>query len=200
MQSKEIVITGNIGSGKSTLASMLRQRGYVVIDTDRISREIYEPESPTYRKLILEFGKDILNRDKRINRKFLSNLVFSDKNKLLKLEEITHADIILEVKKKIEELGSKIIFIEIPLYFESKALIDEILDIDEVWMVYSDKDIRIGRIMDRDGVDRKKAVDIINSQLDYAYYKDKVDELIVNNDGEEKYKIEIEDLFKRRNL
>lgn len=200
MQSKLIVITGNIASGKSTLSKLLKIRGYPVIDADKISREIYLTDSPTYIKIVHEFGDMILNKDRSINRKRLSELVFSDKKKLSKLEEITHLDIILEIEKKIKEIKSDLIFIEIPLYFETKSLLDKILPIDEVWMVYADRKIRIDRLMKRDSIDLEKAENIINSQLDYGDYKNQVDEIIVNNRSDGEFKEKIEELFKRRKI
>jgi len=97
---KIIVVCGNIASGKSTVCKRIREKGFVVVDLDEITHQIYEQGTDLYYKLIDEFGEGILDENSNIDRKKLSNIVFNSKTLLKKLEELTHTDIILRVVKK----------------------------------------------------------------------------------------------------
>lgn len=101
MQNKKIIVVcGNIASGKSTVCKE-SEKGFVVIDLDEITHQIYEQGTDLYYKLIDEFGEQILDENSNIDRKKLSNIVFNSKTLLKKLEELTHTDIILRVVKEL---------------------------------------------------------------------------------------------------
>ena len=71
-------LTGGIGAGKSAVAELLEERGAVLIDADRIAREIVEPGGPAYQPLVDRFGPGIVDADGKIDRAALAALVFAD--------------------------------------------------------------------------------------------------------------------------
>lgn len=201
MQNKKIIVVcGNIASGKSTVCRRIREKGFVVIDLDEITHQIYEQGTDLYYKLIDEFGKEILDKNSDIDRKKLSKLVFNSKTLLKKLEELTHTDIILRVVKRIKKEKSDLIFLEISMYLESKNLVDKYINVDEDWVVVADRDIRIQRIIDRNNFDYDTAVTRINSQLDYEKKISEFDEVIVNNTTESDLTLKVDELIDRKKL
>ena len=201
MQNKKIIVVcGNIASGKSTVCRRIREKGFVVIDLDEITHQIYEQGTDLYYKLIDEFGKEILDKNSDIDRKKLSKIVFNSKTLLKKLEELTHTDIILRVVKRIKKEKSDLIFLEISMYLESKNLVDKYINVDEDWVVVSDRDIRIQRIIDRNNFDYDTAVTRINSQLDYEKRINEFDEVIVNNTTESDLILKVDELIDRKKL
>lgn len=201
MQNKKIIVVcGNIASGKSTVCRRIREKGFVVIDLDEITHQIYEQGTDLYYKLIDEFGKEILDKNSDIDRKKLSKIVFNSKTLLKKLEELTHTDIILRVVKRIKKEKSDLIFLEISMYLESKNLVDKYINVDEDWVVVADRDIRIQRIIDRNNFDYDTAVTRINSQLDYEKRINEFDEVIVNNTTESDLILKVDELIDRKKL
>lgn len=87
---KVIGLTGGIGMGKSTAADLLKQRGFSVVDTDMIARQIVEPGQPALREIAEAFGSEVLEVDGRLKRDALGRIVFADQTKRRLLESITH--------------------------------------------------------------------------------------------------------------
>ena len=129
-----IGITGSIGSGKTTVAKLFSRHWYNRIDADEIGHEIIKKNSIAYKKIINNFGNEILDKNKNIDRKKLGDIVFNDNNKVRKLNSITHPIISNEIKKRIKEIkekcGSKTkIIVDAPLLLETrkKKLVDKIV-------------------------------------------------------------------------
>lgn len=99
-----IGLTGTIGSGKSSLAKYFKTLGAEVIDCDQLAHEIHEPNTQCYAELVLHFGENILNQDRRINRTKLGEIVFQDKKKLNELNEIVWPFLGFEIQHRIEEV------------------------------------------------------------------------------------------------
>lgn len=178
-------LTGGIGTGKSTVAKMLREKNIPVVDTDNISKEIIEyPE--IIEKIKAEISSKIFNNENKLDRKKLSEIVFENKDKLKKLNEIMHPVILKKMWEEVEKLKKdyKIIVVDIPLLFE----INMENEVDKVLLIYSSKEIQIERIMNRDGRTREEAIKIINSQMPLYKKREKSDYIIQNNDSLEKLK------------
>ncbi len=118
---KKIIIglTGSFGSGKTTVARFLKNRGARVVDADRISRSLLNPDSPVYRKVTAAFGASILDSRRRINRKKLASMVFSDKRPLVRLNGIIHPEVVRIIKDQADRSDSKIVVIDAPLLIEA---------------------------------------------------------------------------------
>lgn len=165
-QSRLIGITGGIGSGKSLVSSYLISKGYTVVDFDKISRKVYLKGKKAYYDIIEVFGRELLDGSGEIDRKKLGNLVFGDKEKLSVLNDITHGAIISEAKMIVEGLDDDAIFLDIPLLFEAISYLKKYeIELDEVWLVYSDREAQISRIVKRDGISEADAIKRIDSQM-----------------------------------
>jgi len=178
-----IGLTGGIATGKSTVANILLKKGFSLIDADKIAREIVEVDRPAYYRIVDEFGKDILNEDKTINRKALGKIIFSNKEAREKLNSITHPYIFQSIKDKIDQLSknNSVIFIDIPLLFEQySSLIQHGISFDEIWLVYVDRDTQLDRLMKRDNITRDEAMRKIESQMDIEEKKKRASKIIDN--------------------
>ncbi|MBG9980884.1 dephospho-CoA kinase [Facklamia sp. DSM 111018] len=155
-----IALTGGIATGKSTVAKYLRSKGYQVIDTDQIARKVVKPGSPGLEALVVNFGSEILDDSGELHRKKLAEKVFSDKQLLNQLNEIMHPLIFNELEKQIQLYAEPIIFIEVPLLYET----EKSADYDEVWLIYASHRLQLKRLMSRDLLSEALAKDRIHSQ------------------------------------
>jgi dephospho-CoA kinase len=168
-----IGLTGPTGAGKSTFASALEKDGCKIIDADRIAREAVNLPY-CLAELQAEFGHDIVNQDKSLNRQLLAQRAFSSEMKTKKLNAITHPVIMDEVKHRISEFqstGAKAILLDAPLLFESGA--QQLCDVTVA--VTAPVEIRLGRIMARDSISPEAAKARIRAQHEEAYYRERAD-------------------------
>ena len=110
-------ITGIFGSGKSTVALLLSKKGYKHINLDKLGHTILNKQKS---KVVKEFGKEILTKNK-IDRRKLKDIVFCNPKKLKRLNKIIHPEIIKETKNIIKKSNKKIV-IDGALLIEAKAL------------------------------------------------------------------------------
>ncbi|MFA5576191.1 MAG: dephospho-CoA kinase [Tissierellaceae bacterium] len=180
---KIIGLTGGIATGKSTVSRILIGKGYALIDSDKISRELVQVGKAAYNEIIQEFGTSILNDDKSINRGALGKLIFNSSQARMDLNAILHPHIVGETLVKIEKLSksNKIIFLDIPLLFEVYGLFaDHGISFDEIWLVYTDRDTQVKRLMERDGIAREEALKKIESQMDIEEKRPRSSRIIDN--------------------
>lgn len=167
--SKIIGLTGGIASGKSYASDYFKKLGFSIIDCDKISNNLYL--SLEYQEKIIKlFGNNILENNVFSKRK-LSNLVFSDKTKLEKLNEIAFPIILDIIKEKIENyVNEDIIFIDAPILVESKLF--KYIDFDKILMIETTRDLQIERLKTRNNLSEKEALNRINTQLtNYEKFK-----------------------------
>lgn len=150
-----IGVTGNIGCGKTTVTQIFKEYGFKVIDADRIAHKILN-KSDIKRNLIKHFGKVILKKG-RINRDVLRKIAFSSKKNWIKLNKITHPEIIKEIKLRINKKED--IIIEASLLIEAKAL----NLIDKLIVVKCRKKEQLKRLLNKYKKDEVK--NILNFQL-----------------------------------
>lgn len=121
---KLIGVTGGVGMGKSTSAAILRERGFPLVDTDEVAREIVEPGRPALKEIQRVFGESVIDPSGRLRREMLAHIVFASEERRKELEAITHP-IIREVwRTKCDawrERGELVAFVVIPLLFEIRA-------------------------------------------------------------------------------
>lgn len=162
---KVIGLTGGIGSGKSTVSRMLRGLGAKIIDADQVAREVVEKGKPALKEIAETFGEETLYEDGTLNRKKLGSIIFSDDEKRLKLNEITHPRIIEEIHRKIDKCKSDqctdLLVLDCALLFE----MDMENLVEESWLVSLDKETQIKRIMTRDDMTLTDAENRVNSQM-----------------------------------
>jgi dephospho-CoA kinase len=161
-----IGITGGIATGKSFFTNYLRDKGYQVICADEISKKVVEKDEKGYFKIIEHFGNNILDENKNINRKQLGYIIFNNEEKRLLLNNIVHPLVKQEMINKIQSLkkDNKIIFIDVPLLFESSF--DDLCD--KIVVVYSKYEIQLKRLMERDKIEIDLAKNKINAQMDLS--------------------------------
>jgi dephospho-CoA kinase len=85
-----VALTGGVASGKSTVAEMLRQHGAVVVDSDRLAREVVQPGTPGLAAVVEAFGGDLLTDEGALDRSALGALVFADTDARRRLEALLH--------------------------------------------------------------------------------------------------------------
>jgi dephospho-CoA kinase len=194
---KVIGITGGIGSGKSLVTRILREKyGALVLDTDGIAKRQMEPGGVSYQEVVDYFGAEILSEDRTINRQRLSKIVFDDKSKLKKLNEITHPKVLVEVKQEIE-LHQKLrdtpyLLIETALMIESGY--DYVCD--EVWYVYAPEEQRRAWLQSERSYSKEKIDAIFASQSKEEAFRRKFPKVIENVGDIELLEKQIEHLLK----
>ncbi len=154
-----IAITGGIGSGKSYVANYIKSKGYIVIDTDNIARELMGKGNKNYIDILENFGADILDFSGEIDREKLRKIVFHDEKKRQVLNSITHPNIMKKVMDDSD--GSDIFFIEVPLLFEEKLE----SYFDQSWVVDCSEKTQIERVCERSSLSQEEVLDIIRCQM-----------------------------------
>lgn len=179
----KVAIVGNIASGKSTVENIIREKGYTVYDSDKISHDILAG-SFAVRKM---FAEDDILTDGQIDRKKLAKIVFNDKEKMKLLELILHPQIVTELLK-IFQREEKVVFVSVPQLFEAnfQTLFDKIIFIN------TDENIRLERLMSRNNMSEEDAWKRINAQVKAEEKIPKSDFVIDNNSSLENLREQIE--------
>ena len=178
---KIIGITGGVGAGKSTVLDYLREQFHAyVIQADQVGHQVMEPGEICYSQVIALFGEHILKKDKTIDRKAVSDVVFGNEEKLKKLNGIIHPAVRQSVLEEIQlqkEKKTAIVVVEAALLLEEHS--EKFCD--KVWYVHTDREIRISRLMENRGYSREKSESIISSQAPDEYFAKHADYIIRNN-------------------
>lgn len=177
MSPSKIVITGTIASGKSTLVGLINELGFRVISADDVNRKLLEPGSINYEAIKNSHLYDEAFIGDELDKKKLAQIIFKDKDKLLQLNRLTHRNILDDIDRQANALDDKVVFIEIPLYFQ----MEEKYEADEVWIVVADYDTQLTRLMDRDGIDICYAKQKIETQENLIDMKEGADIVFDNS-------------------
>jgi dephospho-CoA kinase len=157
-------LTGGIGSGKSAVADLLVQRGAVLIDADRVARQVVEPGGPAYQPLIDRFGPGIVAADGTIDRQALAAVAFADEESRLALNAITHPTIGLAMIEARDALADTdaIVILAIPLLTAAHR---ETVRLHKVVVVDTPTDVALERLLAQRGFDRADAEARIRAQI-----------------------------------
>lgn len=174
-------LTGGIASGKSTADEFFKKKKIPIIDSDLIAHRIMEIGQNGYKAVVDYFGTDILNDDQTINRRKLGGIVFNDKAKLKKLNELTHPLVHQEIKQQMARYRAnqeKLVVIDVPLLFESgfESLCNGVL------VISITPELQIERLMKRNAFTKKEAIARINNQMPLSE-KEKRATYVVANTG-----------------
>lgn len=185
----KVAIAGNIASGKSEMEKFLEEHNYVVLDTDLITHDILIDKPDVAQAFseydVFEFGR--LSKDK------LGKLIFSDPKLKKKLEDIVHPLIKEELKTAFDTYSNEdIIFVSVPLLYE----VGWENMFDKVVFIKSDDNIRLNRLIKRNGYSEEYAKIRLASQLPQEEKAKKSDYTIKNNGTKEEFKLEIEKVIK----
>lgn len=173
---KLIGLTGQTGSGKSTVAGYFEQSGFAVINADALVKRVYEKGGSCLAAVSANFGEDILNPDGTLNRPALAKKAFASKEATRALNELVHPFVLRELLKDLKNVKGCAVF-DAPQLFESG--IDVICDV--IVSVVADEEVRLKRIISRDGIDEAQARERINAQLSEGFFRSNSDFIIENN-------------------
>ncbi|XP_034564462.1 bifunctional coenzyme A synthase [Notolabrus celidotus] len=158
-----IGLTGGSGSGKSSIAKRLEALGAVQIDCDKLGHEVYQPGTAAYHRVLEEFGSDLLNDDKTINRRALGRKVFGNQERLKALTNIVWPEIALLVKEGINQArqeGKQVCVVDAAVLLEA-GWTDMV---HEIWVTVIPEEEAVLRITERDGVNTEDAQRRLQSQ------------------------------------
>ncbi|MBQ8687746.1 MAG: dephospho-CoA kinase [Ruminococcus sp.] len=173
-------LTGQTGAGKSTVSKVFLQNGFVLIDADRISRLVVQRGSKCLAEIQDCFPAEVITPEGELNRRALASIVFSDKVKKEMLNSIMYPYIMGHILQEIHryaENGQKLILLDAPTLFESRA--DDFCEL--IISVIAHEPLRLVRIMERDSLTEEQAQARIDSQLPEAFFIGHSDFIIKNN-------------------
>ncbi len=177
-----IGLTGGIATGKSTVSAILKKAGAVIIDADRIAREVVKKGLPAYREIVENFGEIVLLSNGEINRSVLGDLIFNDPRKKQLLNRIVHPHVRRETNRRLKDMENSspdtIAVLDIPLLFEAEMH----KDLSEVIVVYAPEHIQIKRLMKRDNISEADAVARVRSQMPIEEKKNRAT-IVIDNSG-----------------
>lgn len=168
-------ITGSIGSGKSTVSQILRDAGYLVLDADKISRQLMEPGQSGYQTVVKEFPASLIQQDGLIDRQELANLIFRYPEEKQRLEQILHPMVKNELQRQSE--GHKLVFWEVPLLFESGF--DHVCD--RTLCVIAKEKLLVERVMHRSQLTQKQVEERLQTQFSQHKKMQLADDTIFND-------------------
>lgn len=191
-----IGLTGSIASGKSTISEMLKEKGYPIVDADKIARLVVEPGTPSIQAIQKTFGREVLHEDGSLNREVLGRRIFGNEEERNKLNAIMHPAIRAEMMKQKETHlanGENTVVMDIPLLFESKleSFVDQII------VVSVHPDIQKKRLLGRNQLTVEEAENRIGSQLPMAIKEAAADAIIDNNGTVESSKDQLESILRK---
>lgn len=174
-----IGITGGIGSGKSTVAKVFETLGIPVYRADEAAKWLMENDAALRTSIQTHFGKEAYINGK-LNRPFLSSLVFSNPEKLQLLNELVHPATIADANRWMQEQHAPYVLKEAALLFESGSA----ADLDYVIGVAAPESLRIKRVMERDNTTRDEVLKRMHRQIEASIKMRLCDFVIQNNEQE----------------
>ena len=174
-----IGLTGGIASGKSTVTSYLKEKGYPVIDADRVVHDLQAPGGELYRALVEHFGRDILLDTGDLNRPALAQRIFSSQKEIAWSNQVQGEMIRKALERERDRLAKTedLFFMDIPLLIE-QGYLDWF---DQVWLVYVTEDTQLQRLMERNALREVQARGRLAAQMPLDEKKAFVDLVIDNN-------------------
>ena len=171
-----VALTGGIATGKSTATIILSLFGFRFIDADKISNSIIDTQQ---QKIVQLFGEEFIENGK-VNRKKLGKLIFANKTKREALEALLHPLIYNEIERQSieQDRHCKPYLIDIPLFFEKGNY-----PIAESVVVYTPKYKQLERLMSREPINRKEALERIESQMLIQEKRDNAT-YVIDNSGD----------------
>ncbi|MEC5149620.1 dephospho-CoA kinase [Cryobacterium sp. GrIS_2_6] len=177
-----IGLTGGIASGKSTVASALAEYGAVVVDADRLAREVVEPGTPVLAAIATEFGTALVAPDGALDRQALGAIVFGDPAALARLNAIVHPAVRSLTNERIRAAGlanpSAVVVYDVPLLVE--AAVEHWFDL--VVVTQATPETRMQRMVDLRRMSQEDAAQRIRNQADDAE-RLAIADVVIDTDG-----------------
>ena len=196
----KVGLTGGVASGKSVVGGMLAALGAHVVQADQMSHDLMRPGEPVYKKVIEQFGKEILNPDGTVNRSRLADIVFNgNPPRVAELNAIVHPAVIAKQEKWMDEIERAdphgIAIVEAALILEAgmKPHFDKLI------VVTCHPEQRIQRWMQRTGVDYESAKKEVTRRMAAQLpdeEKIKAADFLIDNSGTlDATRIQVESVF-----
>lgn len=180
---KIIGITGGVGSGKSRVLSFMEEHyRAVVCQADHVAWKLQEPGERCYQEIVAFFGTSVLLEDGRIDRSALGKIVFSDAEKLCRLNQIMHPAVKSYIREWIcreEEKGTAYFIIEAALLLEEQYQ----FICHEIWYIYCDAAVRRDRLKESRGYTDEKISAMMAAQLPEQTFRDNC-QVVIDNSGD----------------
>jgi dephospho-CoA kinase len=161
----KVGLTGSIAVGKSFVLSVLAELGCVTFDADLIAHQVMEPGREAHRKIVEEFGPDVLKPGGSIDRARLGAIVFVEAEKRRRLNEIVHPSVIEEQNRLLLEAEARrpdgIAVVDAALMIESGGY----KRFDKLIVAYCDRETQIARLMHRAEISRQEAEMRLGAQM-----------------------------------
>lgn len=181
----KVAITGGIGSGKSYVCSILREKGVEIFDCDNAAKRVIRGNAEVRRKLTELIGPDTFT-EKGLNKAAVSSFLLASEDNARKVNGIVHPAVAEEF------IGSGIAFMECAILFTSGF--DRL--VDKTVCVTAPLEVRVERIMRRDGISREKALEWINCQMSQEEVAARCD-CVICNDGKRDIGRDVEALLEK---
>ena len=175
-----IGLTGGIASGKSTVTSYLKEKGYPVIDADRVVRDLQAPGGALYRVLVDHFGNGILTENGELDRVALGQRIFSDPSERdwsNRVQGQLIREALADARDR-QAAQSDLFFMDIPLLIEQGY--EEWFE--AVWLVAVSKETQLKRLMERNHLSEIQAQERIASQMPLEEKRTHADLVLDNNE------------------
>jgi len=188
-------VTGNIASGKSTVARMFHDKGFALVDADKVAHELYASQPSLVRQIAQEFGEEILHPDGTLNRKRLGSIVFGNPASLAALDRIVHPHLVVALRERVFSA----------LRVMNRVVVDAALivewgawrEADHLILVTAPGPLRHARLMERDGLSADEAERRIAIQMSEEEKRRYATHEIVNTGTQEELQKSVDELWER---
>lgn len=191
----KVGLTGGIASGKSLVAALFKRLGATVVDADIIAREVVEPHTAGWQKVVAKFGPTILAPDGTIDRAKLGSIVFSDQRSRDALNAILHPYILDKIQEHITEIAEKdpqaMIVVDVPLLIECGLQ----QGFDAVVVVWVPQELQLKRLMKRDKLSATEALKRITAQININEKQAHATYVIKNNKNRKDTEEQVKKIF-----
>ncbi|MFG2466494.1 dephospho-CoA kinase [Streptomyces canus] len=174
----KVGLTGGIGAGKSEVSRLLVEHGAVLIDADRIAREVVAPGTPGLAAVVAAFGEDVLAEDGGLDRPKLGSVVFADPDRLAELNAIVHP-LVGARSRELESAAAEdaVVIHDVPLLAENALapLYDLVIVVDASPETQLDRLVRLRGMTEQDALARMAAQATREKRLEIA-------DVVIDND------------------
>jgi dephospho-CoA kinase len=188
-----IAVTGGIASGKSEVTRRFESHGVVVLDADRIARELVEPGAPALAEITTRFGPALIDAQGQLDRRRLREIVFADAAARRDLEAILHPRVRETLRQRAAATTGAYVLLAIPLLIETERTAAAASGIpaaggtapyawvDRILVVDVPTPVQIARVMRRDAIDQAAAHALLAAQATRADRLARAHDVIVND-------------------
>jgi dephospho-CoA kinase len=188
-------LTGGIGTGKSTVSAMLRELGATVIDADEATRAVQARSTEGLRRLVEEFGPDILTPEGDLDRPRLAAIAFKDPDARRRLNAIVHPLVrawMAERQQEAMERGDPLVVLDIPLLYEARG--DGAFE--TVVLVYAPEELQVRRLVEQRGMTEEEVRDRIAAQMPIEEKRRRAQHVIDNTGTREELRARVEQVWR----